>query len=178
MKNEIFKKRTKGVGIVSKEKALEYAFTGPNLRASGLQGDIRILEPYSVYDRFKFTPKVMTDGDVWTRTMIRLHDIETSMEIIKQALPEIPEGDYKAKVPRRLRIPEARETYARVELSRGVMGYYIRAEEKAMQPYRLKIRGPSFAHFSIIEEALNGYHMADVPIIKGSMDVCPADLDR
>ncbi|MHA1115435.1 MAG: NADH-quinone oxidoreductase subunit D [Candidatus Heimdallarchaeaceae archaeon] len=178
MKNSIFKKRTKGVGVVSKEKALEYAFTGPNLRASGVQGDIRILEPYSVYDHFKFTPKVMTEGDNWARTMIRLHDIETSMEILKQALPEIPEGEYKTKVPLKLRA-NAGEAYARVELSRGVMGYYIRTvEDKSTKPYRVKIRGPSFSHFQIVEDILVGTHMADIPIIKGSLDVCPADLDR
>ena len=177
MENNIFKKRTKGVGIVDKEMALKYAFTGPNLRATGVQADLRLIEPYSVYDRFKFTPKVMTDGDAWARTMIRLHDVETSIEILKQALPELPEGDYKTKIPRRLKA-KAGEAIGRVELARGVMGYYIKTTENATMPYRLKIRGPSFAHFSSIEPGLYGHHMADVPIAKGSFDVCPADLDR
>ena len=109
--------------------------------------------------------------------MLRLDDVRTSMDIIKQALPEVPEGDFKTKVPRRLKTP-AGEAIGRVELARGTMDYYIRSLENAQMPYRLKIRGPSFAHFSAVEEILIGNHMADVPIIKGSLDVCPADLDR
>ena len=177
MENNIFRQRTVGVGVTDKETALKYAFTGPNLRAVGIQGDLRVIQPYSIYDRFKFTPKVMTEGDTWTRTMIRLHDIETSIEILKQALPEIPEGPFKTKNPRRLKA-KAGEAIGRVELARGVMGYYIKTQEGATMPYRLKIRGPSFAHFSSIETALIGHHMADVPVAKGSFDVCPADLDR
>lgn len=177
LKNNIFKQRTKGVGVVTPEQALKYSFTGPNLRASGIQGDLRVIEPYSIYDRFKFTPQVRTDGDVWGRTMLRLQDVETSMEIVKQALPEVPEGEFKAKVSRRLKT-KAGEAIGRVELARGTMDYYIRSEEGAQKPYRLKIRGPSFAHFHAVEEMLIGNHMADVPIIKGSLDVCPADLDR
>ena len=177
LKNNIYRQRSVGVGKVDKETALRYAFTGPNLRAVGIQGDLRLLEPYSIYDRFKFTPQLRTEGDVWARSYLRLKDIETSIEILKQALPDIPEGPYKAKVPRRLKAKKG-EAIGRVELSRGIMGYYIKTEEGATKPYRLKIRGPSFAHFSSVREMLIGHRMADVPVAKGSFDVCPADLDR
>ncbi len=177
MKNKLFKKRTIGVGVVTKKQALDWAFTGPNLRASGIFADARINDPYGIYDRFKFKPKVYTEGDSFARTMVRLDDILTSIEIIKQALPEIPEGDYKVRLKRKLRA-KAGEAYGRVELSRGTMDYYIKTEEKALTPYRLKIRGPSFSHFYAGAKLLVGAHVADIPMIISSLDVCPADLDR
>lgn len=178
MKNKILARRTKGVGVVSRDMALKYAFTGPNLRASGIQGDVRLLDPYGIYDRFKFSPKVYTSGDSMARTQIRLDDILTSIEIIEQALPELPEGPYKTKVPLKLKIKQSGEAYGRVELARGAMDYYIKANEGDIRPYRLKIRGPSFSHFNAVEELLVGHKVADIPVVIGSLDVCPADLDR
>lgn len=174
--NAIVLVRTKGIGILSKGKAVDYAISGPNLRGSGVKFDLRKDEPYSVYSRFQFDIPTGRNGDSWDRFKVRMEEMAQSLAIIEQAINNIPEGDFIAKVPKIIK-PPAGEVYFRTESPRGELGFYLISDE-SIKPYRLKCRAPSFVNLSVIPELVKGLKVADVVAVLGSLDVVLGEIDR
>ena len=174
--NAIFLIRTKDIGILSKEKALNYAISGPSLRASGIKFDLRKEEPYSIYPRLEFEVPVRNSGDCWDRYIVRMEEMEQSLRIVEQAIDKIPEGDFIAKLPKIIKVP-AGELYFRTESPRGELGFYL-ISDGSTKPYRLKCRAPSFSNLAIISELAKGVKIADVIAILGSLDIVLGEIDR
>ncbi|NLY56538.1 MAG: NADH-quinone oxidoreductase subunit D [Firmicutes bacterium] len=176
VKNPIFVARSKMVGVLTAEVGLAYAATGPFLRASGPRLDLRVSEPYSVYDRFKFEVPTGTNGDCYDRTVVRLAEMRESMKIIRQALAQMPAGEIRAKTPKVLKVP-AGEVYTAVESPRGEVGVYL-VSDGGTSPYRLKWRSPSFVNLSTLPELVKGTKLADFIAILGSIDIILGEVDR
>ncbi|PKD44979.1 NADH-quinone oxidoreductase subunit D [Rhodohalobacter barkolensis] len=180
--NKIFIDRTAHIGILPKEVALNYAASGPVLRGSGVEWDLRKNDPYSIYDRFDFEipvgkGEVGTLGDCWDRYIVRVREMEQSLRIIEQALDGMPEeGDVKEGIPKRIR-PKEGEIYTRTETPRGELGYYI-ISDKGASPYRVKARAPSFVHLSMLPAISKGALIADMVAIVGSIDIVLGEVDR
>ncbi|MDD5546182.1 MAG: NADH-quinone oxidoreductase subunit D [Candidatus Omnitrophica bacterium] len=174
--NAIFVARTKGVGVLTKEKALNYSVTGPNLRASGVKWDLRKDEPYLCYDRFNFDIPTGSNGDSWDRYKVRIEEMRQSLRIIEQALDGLPEGDPTVKIGRVIK-PAPGEVYMRTEAPRGELGFYIVSDGSAV-PYRMKIRSPSFSNLAVLSELVKGAKVADVVCVLGSLDIVVGDTDR
>jgi NADH-quinone oxidoreductase subunit D len=174
--NEILIARTKGVGVLSKEMAINVAASGPVLRASGVKWDIRKADPYSIYDRFSFDIPTGTAGDCYDRFRVRVEEMRQSVRILKQAAEQIPPGLVKADVPRVLR-PPAGEAYGHIEAPKGDLGFYI-VSDGSIAPYRCHIRAPSFLNLSALREMIVGWKIADAIIIFGSIDICMGEVDR
>ena len=179
--NEIFVKRTANVGVLPKDVAINYASSGPMLRGSGINWDLRRDDPYSIYDRFEWEPQVGkgevgTVGDCWDRHIVRMREMEQSVSIIEQALAKIPEGNVQAAIPKRIR-PDAGEVYVRTETPRGELGYYIISDGTA-SPYRIKVRAPAFVNLSVLPEISRGAMIADLVLIAGSVDIVLGEVDR
>jgi len=179
--NEIFVKRTANVGVLPKDVAINYSSSGPMLRGSGVNWDLRRDDPYSIYDRFEWEPQVGkgevgTVGDCWDRHIVRMREMEQSVNIIEQALAKIPEGNVQAAIPKRIR-PDAGEVYVRTETPRGELGYYIISDGTA-SPYRVKVRAPAFVNLSVLPEISHGAMIADLVLIAGSVDIVLGEVDR
>lgn len=174
--NEIFIARTRGIGSLSGEKALAYGVTGPNLRASGVDYDVRRYEPYSIYDRFDFEVPVGQQGDSFDRYVMRFAEMLESRKIIVQALDSLPEGPIMAKVPKVLK-PPAGDIYHMVESSKGALGFYL-VSDGSTKIYRLHIRGPSFLTIGVFPEMAKGWLMQDVISILASIDPVLGEIDR
>ena len=181
LENPVFKARLKGLAVLTLYDAIRLGATGPVIRASGMKTDVRKDEPYEVYDRFDFEIPVRYEGDAYARFLIGVEEMKQSINIIKQALRDLPDGpviDKKLKKPRpKGKIPKG-EVYVRNEVSRGEGAFYMISDGSGM-PYRCKIRGPSFLHMiPVLEYLLKGVQIADVPAVYWSLNICPADLDR
>lgn len=180
--NSIFIKRTADIGVLPPEVALNYGASGPMLRGSGVEWDLRRNDPYSIYDRFEFDIPVGqgemgTTGDCWDRYIVRVREMEQSLQIIEQALDQMPdEGDVQEAVPRRIR-PKEGEVYVRTETPRGELGYYI-ISDKSSKPYRIKARTPSFVNLGILPAISRGALIADLVAIVGSIDIVLGGVDR
>jgi NADH-quinone oxidoreductase subunit D len=174
--NEIFVARAKDVGVMPAQMAIDYSITGPMLRASGVNHDLRKVQPYSVYDRFDFDVPIATNGDVYDRYLVRIQEMRESIKIVKQALDQLPGGDARAKLPKVFKPPKG-DAYAQVENPKGVLGYYI-ASEGGPAPYRCKVRSPSFINLGVLKPLLVGYKVADSIVILGSFDIVLGEVDR
>ena len=175
--NEIFIARTRGIGILSAEDAIDYGVTGPMLRASGVQQDLRKDEPYAIYDRFDFDIPIGTNGDCYDRYLVRLQEIRESVKIVRQALEQLPDGPIlPERMPRLLR-PSAGEVYMRCEDPRGEYGIYL-ISKGTTQPYRLRMRSPSFCNLSALRQMTIGHYVADAVTILGSTDIVLCSVDR
>jgi NADH-quinone oxidoreductase subunit D len=179
--NKIFVERTANIGVLPGDVAINYGITGPNLRASGVKWDLRKDDPYSIYDRFDFDIPVGeglygTTGDCWDRYYIRVLEIEQSIKIIEQAIDNIPEGDVQESVPKRVKPPKG-SIYTRVENPKGELGYFI-ISDGTINPFRLKVRAPSFVNMEVFGELCKGHFVADVITILGSIDVVLGEIDR
>ena len=174
--NIIMQERTKGVGILSKEDAISYGVTGPSGRASGFACDVRKHDPYGVYEKADFKEILGTEGDTFTRYMMRMHEMRESMKIIEQLIDNIPEGDYTAKMKAVIKLP-AGEYYQRVEASRGELGVYCISDGNKT-PYRMKFRSPNFSNLSALDHMSRGVKIADLVAIGGSLDYVIPDIDR
>lgn len=174
--NAIFLKRTKGVGVLSREVAIQYGCSGPVLRASGVQYDVRRALPYSIYPELEFEIPVLHNGDAWDRYKLRLLEIRQSIKIVQQCLARLPKGRVKTVLPNRIWIPEG-EVYSRIETARGDMGTYLvsNGTEKA---HRCKFRTPSFSHVCVLPHLLKGALVADLVAIGGSLDLVLPEVDR
>jgi len=176
--NEILMARTQGVGILRPELAVNAGVTGPMLRASGVNYDIRKVDRYGIYDRFKFRVPLGDIGDIYDRFMIRLLEMRESFGIIDQALKDIPGGpvmDPKAKL-RGFR-PKPGEAYGRIEAPKGELGFYL-ISDGSPNPYRYRIRPPSLINLTILEDMCLGANVADVVLIFGSVDIVLGEVDR
>ena len=174
--NEVFVARTKGVGVLEPEVALAYGVTGPNLRASGVDFDLRKKSDYLPYDQLDFETAVAETGDCWDRWWVRMFEIRESAKMIKQAVEKIPSGPLQAKVPRIIKVPKG-ETYVRAENPKGEMGYHV-ISEGGQVPYRVKIRSASCNNISILPHLLEGILIPDIVAIMGSLDFVLGDVDR
>lgn len=175
--NEIFLARLKDVGVMSAEDAIDFGFTGPCLRASGVNYDLRKVQPYSVYDRFDFDVPLGLDGDSWDRHYVRVQEMYESMRIIRQALEQIPEGNVASSLGRKLVRPPKGEVFMRTENPRGDFGVYL-VSDGTDKPYRVKIRPPSFCNLSAIKHLLKGIWVADSVVVLGSLDIVLGEVDR
>jgi NADH-quinone oxidoreductase subunit D len=179
--NQIFIERTANVGILPADVAINYGISGPMLRGSGFKWDIRRNDPYSIYEKFDFDIPVGqglegTVGDSWDRYYVRILEMEESLKIIEQALEQIPEGNISEAVPKRVK-PPVGEVYARVENPRGELGYYI-ISDGTVNPFRVKVRAPSFVNLAVMDELCRGHMVADVIAILGSVDIVLGEIDR
>ncbi|MEC1520648.1 NADH-quinone oxidoreductase subunit D [Neobacillus niacini] len=174
--NEIFLDRVKGVGVYSKEDAINYSLSGPNLRSTGVKWDLRKDEPYSIYDRFDFNIVTRDEGDCLARYHVRLEEIEESLKILEQACEQFPaEGEIMAKVPKIIKAPKG-EAFVRIESPRGEIGCYISSDGKK-EPYRLKFRRPSFYNLQILPKLLVGENIANLIAILGAVDIVLGEVD-
>ncbi len=201
--NRIWKQRTVGIGVVSPERALQLGFTGPMLRGSGVEWDLRKTQPYEVYDQLDFDIPVGTEGDCYDRYLVRVEEMRQSNRIIKQCVDWLRNNpgpvmveDVKVAPPKRAVmkdnmealihhfklftegycVPEG-EAYVAVEHPKGEFGIYL-ISDGANKPYRLKIRAPGFAHLSAMNEMVKGHMLADVVAVIGTMDIVFGEIDR
>jgi NADH-quinone oxidoreductase subunit D len=175
-KNEIFLTRAVGVGVLPRQEAIRYSASGPVLRASGVQYDIRKADSYSIYDRFDFDVPVQQEGDVYARYQQRLQEMRQSIRILEQAQKQLPDGPVMAKVAPRLKPPKG-ESYARIEAPKGELGFYL-VSDGSNNPYRFHVRSTSLINLSALREMCIGFKVADVVTILGSIDITLADVDR
>jgi NADH-quinone oxidoreductase subunit D len=199
-RNRIFMDRTRGAGPISAERALEYSFVGPNLRAAGVDYDVRVMEPYSSYEDFDFEVPVGTTGDTYDRFQVRQEEIRQSLRIIEQALAKMPEGSYKADLPEFYLPPKeevynnmealiyhfkivmgetpipAGEVYHSVEGGNGELGFYL-ISDGGRSPYRLQFRRPCFIYYQAYPEMITGSSISDAVLTLSSMNVIAGELD-
>jgi NADH-quinone oxidoreductase subunit D len=174
--NEILLARAKGVGILSKEKAINASAAGPVLRASGVKWDIRRADPYSIYDRFEFDIPTGTVGDCYDRYRVRIEEMHQSLRILEQAAAQIPPGDFRNDVPHLVR-PPVGEAYGRLESPKGELGFYL-VSDGSIAPYRFHVRAPTFINLTTLSELMRGWKIADAILIFGSIDICMGEVDR
>lgn len=175
--NEIFLARLKNIAVMTAEDAIDYGLTGPCLRASGVDYDLRKAVPYSVYDRFDFDIPIGLDGDCWDRYYLRVQEIYQSVRIIEQALDQLPDGEVVSSLGRRLIRPPAGEVYVRGENPRGEIGVYL-VSDGTDRPYRVKVRPPSFCNLSSLKHMLKDAWIADSVVILGALDIVLGEVDR
>ena len=201
--NRIWKQRTVGIGVVSPERALQLGFTGPMLRGSGVEWDLRKKQPYEAYDRIDFDIPVGVNGDSYDRYLVRIEEMRQSNHILRQCIEWLRDNDgpvmlddYKIAPPPRAEmkgdmealihhfklfsegyvVPPG-EVYAAVEHPKGEFGVYL-VSDGANKPYRMKIRAPGFAHLSALDEMCRGHMIADVVAIIGTQDIVFGEVDR
>lgn len=175
--NPLFRQRTEGVGILTKEDAIKLGVTGSVLRASGIPFDVRKAEPYDVYNEIDFKVQYMQTCDSFARSMVPLLDMKESCQIIRQLLDKMPKsGEVRAKLQPNPKGP-AGESYKRVESGRGALGYYI-VSDGTPKPYRVKLSVPSFRNMLALPFLLVGSKLADMPSIYWSLNYWPVEADR
>ena len=176
--NEIILSRTQDVGNLSKELAISAGITGPMLRASGVNYDIRKVDNYGIYDRFKFRVPYSKGevGDCYDRFMVRMLEMRESIEILKQALDGIEAGPIMGNAGKVFK-PAKAEAYGRVEAPKGELGFYLVADGTT-QPYRYRVRPPSFINLTVLQDMCIGQQVADAVIILGSIDIVLGEVDR
>jgi NADH-quinone oxidoreductase subunit D len=201
--NRIWKQRTVNIGVVTPERAMQLGFSGPMLRGSGVEWDLRRKQPYEVYDRVDFEVPVGVNGDCYDRYLVRMAEMRQSNRIIHQCVEWLRKnpgpvmvGEHKVRPPQRAEmkgdmeslihhfklftegycIPEG-ETYAAIEAPKGEFGIYL-VSDGANKPYRLKCRAPGFAHLSALDEMVRGHMLADVVAVIGTQDIVFGEIDR
>jgi NADH-quinone oxidoreductase subunit D/NADH-quinone oxidoreductase subunit C/D len=174
--NVIFQNRTKGIGILSREDAINYSITGPTGRGSGFSCDIRKKFPYSAYPYVKFDEILMQECDSLARYKVRIAEMWESMKIIEQLIDNIPEGPHTAKMKPVIKLP-AGEYFQRVETARGELGLYVISDGNKT-PYRLKLRSPNFCNLSVLDHVSRKVKIADLVAIGASFDFVIPDIDR
>ena len=175
--NIILRKRLIGIGPISKEMCRKYGASGPVIRGSGIQYDVRKVEPYSAYPEFDFFIPTFEEGDSMARYLVHMEEMAQSLRIIEQALDKLPAGPVMAeKVPRVLKLPPGDYCYA-VEAARGRFAVRIVSDNKEI-PYRVKLRTPCLSNLSLFEEASQGMLLPDALALLGSLDLVIPDIDR
>jgi NADH-quinone oxidoreductase subunit D len=174
--NEIFDARTQGVGYIDPQQAIAYGLTGPILRASGVNWDLRVHRPYMAYREVPVNIQIRQEGDCFARYMVRIQEITESIRLCRIALDKLPGGPIGVRTPIALRPPRG-ETYFAIEGSKGELGVYF-ISDGSEYPWRAKLRGPSFVNLQILPELLRGHKMSDVIAIIGSLDLVLGEVDR
>jgi len=175
--NPIFMARTEGVGIVTAKEAVDWALSGPNLRGSGVNHDVRKTDPYCGYENYDFDVPLGKTGSCWDRYFCRVSEMRQSIRIIEQAIAKLPAGPFMspgvAKIPK----PAPGESYAHVEASRGDLGIYL-ASDGGISPFRMHVHAPSFINLAMLQEKLVGMKVSDVIALLGSIDIVLGEVDR
>jgi NADH-quinone oxidoreductase subunit D len=174
--NRIWVGRTKGVGILNTEDAIALSVTGPVLRASGKQWDIRKAMPYAAYDQYEFEIPTGKNGDTYDRYLVRIEEMRQSRRICLQAVENIPSGPIMARIGKVLKPPPG-EVYHAIEAPKGELGYYV-VSDGTTQPYRVRVRPPSFINLQAFEKMARGALVADVVAIIGTIDIVLGEVDR
>jgi NADH-quinone oxidoreductase subunit D len=176
--NEILMERTQGIGVLSRELAINAGISGPMARASDVNYDIRKVDKYSIYDRFSFRVPLGAHGDVYDRYMMRFLEMRESLKILNEAMRAIPEGPI---VDPKMRIrgfrPKPGEAYGRIESPKGELGFYL-ISDGSPNPYRYRVRPPSLINLTVLEDLCIGLNVADVVAILGSVDIVLGEVDR
>jgi len=175
-RNRIWLERTKGVGVISAEEAIDWGLSGPPLRGSGVDHDVRKLRPYGGYEQFQFDVPMGKNGDTYDRYLIRLEEMRQSRRIITQILDDLPEGPIRGRAPK-IPKPPVGEYYSGIESPRGELGYYI-VSDGSPQPFRLRIRPPTFISLQALRRLVRGHLVADVVAIIGTLDIVLGEIDR
>ncbi len=173
------KKRLQKVGVVDPEEAIRNGYSGPVIRACGIDRDVRRDAPYLVYDQLAFDVPTESDGDAYARALVRRAEMVQSIRLLRQVADRLPAGEVQCKLPRhrQLKLPRA-ETYVQTESARGAFGYFMAGDGT---PYlrRLQVRGPSIVHaFTLLEDLLVGAQLSDVALIMTSLGICPPEIER
>ena len=174
--NRIWVGRTKGIGVISAEDCIAMGVTGPVLRASGVEWDIRKAMPYAAYDQYQFKIPTTKTGDTYDRYLVRLEEMRQSRLICLQAIENIPAGPILGKVGKVLKPPPG-EVYHAIEAPKGELGYYI-VSDGTTQPYRVRIRPPSLINLEALDQMIKGHLVADVVAIIGTLDIVLGEVDR
>jgi NADH-quinone oxidoreductase subunit D len=174
--NRIWVSRTKGVGILNAEDCIALGVTGPVLRAAGVEWDLRKKQPYEAYSKFQFDVPTGLNGDTYERYLVRIQEMRQSVRILQQAVEDIPSGPIMAKVPKVIK-PAPGEVYHSIEAPKGELGYYI-VSDGSTQPYRLRVRPPSFVNLQALDKMVRGMLMADVVAVIGTLDIVLGEVDR
>jgi NADH-quinone oxidoreductase subunit D len=174
--NRIWQQRLTGVGILTAEDCKEYGVTGPMLRAAGVKWDIRKAQPYSGYEKYDFEIPVRQNGDTYDRYIVRMQEMRQSVRIVRQAVADIPSGPIMAKVGKVIK-PPVGEAYVSIEAPKGELGYYV-VSDGSTQPYRVRIRPPSFVNLQALDKMCRGALVADVVAIIGTTDIVLGEVDR
>jgi len=174
--NRIWVERTRGVGVISGPDCIDMGVTGPVLRASGVKWDIRKAKPYAAYSQFQFEIPTGQNGDTYDRYLVRIAELRQSLRIISQAVEGIPEGPIMAKVPKVLK-PPVGEIYHSIEAPKGELGYFI-VSDGSTQPYRIRVRPPSFVNLQALDKMVRGQLVADVVAVIGTLDIVLGEVDR
>ncbi len=174
--NRIWIDRTRGIGVISAKEAIDYGLSGPPLRGSGVDLDLRKARPYGGYEQFEFDVPLGENGDTYDRYRIRLEEMRQSCRIIVQALDTLPEGPIRGRVPKIVK-PPVGEFYSAVEGPRGELGYYIVSDGSAL-PFRVRIRPPTFISLQALRRLVRGHLVADVVAIIGTLDIVLGEIDR
>ncbi len=175
-RNRIWLERTKGVGVISAEEAIDWGLSGPPLRGSGVDHDVRKLRPYGGYEQFQFDVPMGEHGDTYDRYLIRLEEMRQSRRIIGQILDDLPDGKIRGRAPK-IPKPPVGEYYSAIESPRGELGYYI-VSDGSPQPFRLRIRPPTFISLQALRRLVRGHLVADVVAIIGTLDIVLGEIDR
>jgi NADH-quinone oxidoreductase subunit D len=175
--NRIWKKRTVGVGVLDPQVAIDYGITGPMLRGSGIDWDMRKTMPYEVYREVQFDVPLGRNGDTYDRYLVRMEEMRQSNRIVRQCLDQIPEGPIMAKRPRVMKAVKDGEVYHGIEGPKGEIGFYIVGDGTA-NPYRCHVRAPSFINLQSVPELCKGALIADLVAIIGTTDIVLGEVDR
>jgi NADH-quinone oxidoreductase subunit D len=174
--NRIWVARLKDVGILSAEECKEYGVTGPVLRAAGVKWDLRKAQPYSGYEKYDFDIPTRQNGDTYDRYVVRMQEMRQSVRIMEQAVEGIPEGPIMGKVGKVIK-PPVGEAYVSIEAPKGELGYYV-VSDGATQPYRCRVRPPSFVNLQALDRMIRGGLVADVVAVIGTLDIVLGEIDR
>ena len=174
--SEIVLARTRNVGVLPAELAINASVSGPNLRGSGVQWDLRKADPHEVYDRVEFDVPIGSTGDAFDRYLVRIQEMRESLKIIRQCEEQIEEGPIKTAGPFFVR-PPVGDAYATVESPRGELGFYL-VSDGGISPYRCKIRSPSYINLTVLRELAVGWKLADLIVVFGSLAVNMGEVDR
>src|ERR1700740_145183 len=174
--NRIWVERTKNVGVISGEDCIALGVTGPVLRASGVKCDLRRAQPYANYKDFDFDIPTGQNGDTYDRYLVRMAEMRQSVRIIQQAVDALPQGPIRAKVPKVMK-PPVGEVYHSIESPKGELGYFI-VSDGSTQPYRLRVRPPSFVNLQALDVMCRGQLVADVIAVIGTLDIVLGEVDR
>jgi NADH-quinone oxidoreductase subunit D len=174
--NRIWVARLKNVGVLSADECKEYGVTGPVLRAAGVKWDLRKAQPYSGYEKYDFEIPTRQNGDTYDRYVVRMQEMRQAVRIMEQAVESIPEGPIMGKVSKVIK-PPVGEAYVSIEAPKGELGYYI-VSDGSTQPYRVRVRPPSFVNLQALDRMVRGGLIADVVAVIGTLDIVLGEVDR
>jgi len=174
--NRIWVNRLKGVGVLPADECKEYGVTGPVLRAAGVKWDLRKAQPYSGYEKYDFEIPTRENGDTYDRYVVRMEEMRQSARIMEQAVEGIPEGPIMGKVGKVIK-PPVGEAYVSIEAPKGELGYYV-VSDGSTQPYRVRVRPPSFVNLQALDRMVRGGLIADVVAVIGTLDIVLGEVDR